>query len=79
MDEQAKVDGRITLAAATSFIASVIFLVFVTEPIRVRSSFIPAEDTYEGEGQGRIKEGHSEVVGGLQVASKSASTINATN
>lgn len=37
--------ARRTLAAATSFIASVIFLVFLMESMRSRSSFMPAWQT----------------------------------
>jgi hypothetical protein len=49
--------ARRTFAAATSFIASVIFFVFFTETMRSRSSLIPAPHTCKQElrGQGRFR------------------------
>ena len=41
---------RVTLAAATSFMAEVIFLVFFTEPTRSRSSLTLALDTHANPG-----------------------------
>ena len=42
--------ARRTLAAATSFMAEVIFLVFFTEPTRSRSSLTLALDTHANPG-----------------------------